>query len=108
VEPAFGLFGGREGRLNRIELQYPDGKTIRTTSKDLVRDVPAGTLYLQHAGGGGGYGPPTDRPAAKVQQEVRDGIISIQVARDLYGVSLDPETLDILEAQTASLRTTER
>jgi hypothetical protein len=43
-----------------------------------------------------------------VQQEVRDGIISIQVARDLYGVALDPETLDILEAQTASLRTTKR
>ncbi len=108
VEPAFGLFGGREGALNKIELHYPDGKTIRTSSKDLVRDVPAGTFYVQHAGGGGGYGPPTERPAAKVQQEVKNEIISIQVARDLYGVALDPETLEILEEQTASLRTAKR
>jgi N-methylhydantoinase B len=108
VEPAFGLFDGREGTLNKIELHYPDGRTTRTRSKDLIRDVPAGTLYVQHAGGGGGYGSPFERPAAKVQQEVRDGIVSLQAARDLYGVALDPDTLEILGEETDSLRSARR
>ncbi len=97
VEPAFGLFGGGPGSLNRIELHYEDGRRYVATSKDLVTDVPAGTLYLQEAGGGGGYGPPRERPAEKVQEEVRDGIVSIEAARELYGVLLDPETLEIVE-----------
>jgi len=104
VEPAFGIAGGHGSTLNRIELRYPDGQDYRATSKDLVRDVPAGTLYVQHAGGGGGYGPPHERPAETVRDEVRDGIISLQAAREIYGVALDPATLEISAAETARLR----
>ena len=104
VESAFGLFGGREGSLNRIELLYPDGERYTTTTKDLVSGVPAGTLYVQEAGGGGGYGPPTERPAETVREEVRAGIISLEAARELYGVALDPRTLELLEEETARLR----
>ncbi len=32
------------------------------------------------------------------------GIISLQAAREVYGVALDPQTLEILEAETARLR----
>ena len=35
---------------------------------------------------------------------MRDGIVSFEVARDVYGVALDPETLDLDEAETARLR----
>ncbi len=110
VEPAFGLFGGGCGTLNKIELHLPSqgdgsgGEIVRPASKDLVADVAADTLYVQHAGGGGGYGPPSERPAEKVRQEVRDGIISLEAARELYGVALDPETFELLEDETARLR----
>jgi N-methylhydantoinase B len=104
VEPAFGLEGGGCGSLNRIEITYPDGTCYRATSKDLVRGIPSGTLYVQEAGGGGGFGSPLGRPAAKVREEVRDGILSLAAARDLYGVALDPATFDVLEAETARLR----
>jgi len=104
VEPAFGLFGGRDGTLNRIELTYPDGRTVRPRSKDIIRDVPKGTLYVQEAGGGGGHGPPSERPAGKVREEVMDGIVSIEAARDVYKVALDPKTLAIREDETARLR----
>jgi N-methylhydantoinase B len=104
VEPAFGLFGGGPGTLNRIELTYPDGKRYQTTSKDLVRQVPAGTLYLQEAGGGGGHGDPRQRPAEQVRDEVRDGIVSAEAARSLYGVAVDPETLRIDAQETSRLR----
>ncbi|MFQ5599790.1 MAG: hydantoinase B/oxoprolinase family protein [Candidatus Krumholzibacteriia bacterium] len=108
VEPAFGLFGGGKGSLNRIELHHADGSTSRPTSKDLVQDVPAGTLYVQEAGGGGGYGPPFERPAEKVQEEVKDELVSLQAAREVYGVALDPETFEILEEETARLRSGRR
>ncbi len=104
-EPAFGLFGGGDGTLNYIELRYPDGRIHRPTSKDLITGVPAGTEYVQEAGGGGGYGPPAERSAAKVVCEVKDGIISLAAAREAYGVAIDPETLELLEAETAELRT---
>jgi N-methylhydantoinase B len=104
VEPAFGVFGGGAGSLNYIELRHADGKVYRCTSKDLVRDVPEGTLYVQEAGGGGGYGSPFERPARKVHEEVRNGIISVEMARDLYGVVVDEKTLALEGAATEKLR----
>jgi N-methylhydantoinase B len=85
VEPAFGLEGGGVGSLNKIELVSPDGESRRLTSKDLVRGVPRGTLYVQHAGGGGGSGDPRERPLEKVREEVANGIVSYRAARELYG-----------------------
>jgi N-methylhydantoinase B len=86
VEPAFGLAGGGEGSLNKIELTDPAGETTRLTSKDLVRGVAKGTLYVQEAGGGGGYGDPRERPREKVREEVRNGVVSPEAARELYGL----------------------
>jgi N-methylhydantoinase B len=104
VEPAFGLHGGGSGTLNKIELRYPDGRVYVPSSKDLIKDIPAGTIYVQEAGGGGGNGPPAERPAERVRDEVRNGFVSLEAARDLYGVALDPETLEILGDETARIR----
>jgi len=104
VEPAFGLFGGGDGTLNRIELQLPDGEVRVPTSKDLLTGIPKGTLYVQTAGGGGGYGDPHKRPAALVHQEVLNGVISLCAARDLYGVAIDPNTLELDGPATSKLR----
>jgi N-methylhydantoinase B len=95
VEPAFGLYGGHESTLNKIELRYPDGRVYQTTTKDLVEDVPEGTILFQQAGGGGGYGDPRLRDPKKVAQEVKNGMISIRRAREDYGVILNPDTLEI-------------
>jgi N-methylhydantoinase B len=103
-EGAFGLFGGGAGTLNRIELHYPDGRIQIPSSKDLVAGVPAGTIYLQEAGGGGGNGNPRERPAGKVREEVRDGIISVTAAREVYGVAVDAETFELDEQTTRALR----
>lgn len=104
VEPAFGLFGGGYGSLNFIELQYPDGHKHRPASKDLLPAVPKGTLYVQEAGGGGGYGDPHERSAEKVAQEVRNGVVSLDAARNQYGVVLDPQTFEIDTEATHQMR----
>ena len=104
VEPAFGLFGGKDSNLNKIELIYPDGRVYQTTSKDLIEQVPEGTIWSQAAGGGGGYGDPFLRPAEKVAEEVRNGIISMEKARSDYGVVLDERTFEVNVKETNRLR----
>ena len=101
---AFGILGGRSGCANTIEFRYPDGSVLRPRLKDLVSGIPAGTVYRQVAGGGGGYGDPRERPAARVLEEVRNGVISLASARTDYGVAIDPETWTIDDRATAELR----
>jgi N-methylhydantoinase B len=104
VEPAFGLFGGKEGTLNKIEITYPDGKVYKTTTKDLLEGIPSGAILFQQAGGGGGYGDPFRRPAEKVAEEVKNGIISLDCAKEDYGVVVDPETFELNLEETEKLR----
>jgi N-methylhydantoinase B len=104
VEPAFGLFGGKEGTLNKIEITYPDGKVYKTTTKDLLEGVPNGAILFQQAGGGGGYGDPFKRPKEKVAEEVKNGIISVECAKEDYGVVVNPETFKINLEETEKLR----
>jgi len=84
-EPAFGLFGGHGSILNTIDLTYPDGTQVVPKNKDLITGVPRGTRYHQVAGGGGGYGDPRQRDRRKLAEEIENGIISIEQARDAYG-----------------------
>ena len=107
VEPggrAFGLFGGREGALNSLVLTYPDGTVRKPKSKEIIRGIPRGTRYLQVAGGGGGYGNTTERPADAVQKDVVNGVISLAAARREYGVAIDPQTMSIDAGETQKLR----
>lgn len=104
VEPAFGLHGGGPGGLNSIRLRYPDGNERAARSLDLITGVPKGAVYHQLAGGGGGYGNPKERPAELVAREVRNGVISEQTAREVYGVAVDSESGKVDECTTARLR----
>jgi N-methylhydantoinase B len=93
-EPAFGLFGGKEGTLNEIKLTYPDGQEVVPNNKDLITGVPRGTVYHQYAGGGGGYGDPLKRDRATLAREVRNGVVSPEAAKADYAFTDidDPES----------------
>ncbi len=101
---AFGLFGGRPGSVNRLEIVQPDGTVRRPKSKEILRGIPRGSVYRQHAGGGGGYGDPRERPVQKVVDDVLDGVLSVEAAYADYGVVVDPVTGALDEAATAGLR----
>jgi N-methylhydantoinase B len=101
---AFGILGGGPGCPNEVEFRYPDGSSYRPHLKDLVSEIPAGTVYRQVAGGGGGYGDPHLRPAGRVLAEARNGVISVERARRDYGVAIDAESWTVEEAETAELR----
>jgi len=82
----YGLFGGKSSILNKISLKYPDGKERTPMSKDMIEDIPDGTIYYQIASGGGGFGDPKDRDREKVVMDVKNGVCSIEKAREDYGV----------------------
>jgi len=101
---AFGLFGGKEGSLNKMEFIYPDGQIYYPKSKEIIKGIPSGTLFHEIAGGGGGYGDPFQRPVEKVLKDVRNGFISIESAKEDYGVVIDPLTFQINDEETRRLR----
>ena len=45
----------------------------------------------------GGYGDPRLRPVERVLKEARNGTISLESARDDYGVVIDPETWTVVD-----------
>ena len=104
VEPAFGVLGGKEGTLNSLHLHDPGGETRTPRALDLITGVPKGTVYEQHAGGGGGYGDPKKRPKELVAAEVRNGTISFTAAREGYGVVVEKGTYAVNEKATDELR----
>jgi N-methylhydantoinase B len=101
---AFGFFGGKEGVVNKIELTYPDGSVRTAKSKQIIRNIPKGTLFRQVAGGGGGYGNPFERPVEKVLEEVRNEVISLERAETDYGVVIDRSTMTVDMEATFRLR----
>ena len=101
---AFGFFGGKSGTTNAITLRYPDGNTRSAKTKEIIRGIPTGTVFHQVAGGGGGYGDPHERPADLVLDDVRNGTVGIDAARNDYGVFIDPTTMTVDAKKTAGLR----
>ncbi len=105
---AFGFFGGKPGSRNSITLTYPDGSVRCAKSKEIIRGIPPGTVFNQKAGGGGGYGDPFERPPDRVAADVRNGLIGVAVARDDYGVWIDPDSFALDASRTAKLRQARR
>jgi len=100
----FGIFGGRPGSLNEISVTDPQGDVRRPRSKEIMRGITRGSVVRQRAGGGGGYGDPRERPVEHVVADVRNGYVSVDRAREDYGVAIDPLTLEANLAQTKKLR----
>ena len=86
VEPPLGFQGGLPGTLNKIEIIYSDGTVCKPTTKDLIKNVPAGTIYYQEAGGGGGFGDPKNRGRNLVGKDLRNEKISPRNAQRDYGL----------------------
>ncbi|MBI3374006.1 MAG: hydantoinase B/oxoprolinase family protein [Betaproteobacteria bacterium] len=105
---AFGLFGGRSGSRNEIRLDYPDGTVRRAKTKEIIRGIPRGTRFSQKAGGGGGYGDALERPLEAVLADVKNELVSIDAAREDYGVWIDARTLAVNASETKALRGAKR
>ncbi len=79
-----GLFGGQAGRTASYVLN-PGREAIRLSSKTTVQLKPGDVVSFRTCGGGG-YGPPHERDPQWVLRDVREGKVSVERAREVYGV----------------------
>ena len=79
----FGLFGGTDGGRSYCELTR-DGQTESIPSKGQF-DLKAGDVLTLYTAGGGGYGPGDERESDAIAHDIREGYVSEQVARHIYG-----------------------
>ena len=96
--PPEGLFGGGDGSkaqfLKNEEPADPSGLTL----------AAPGDRIAFYSAGGGGYGNPFERDPRDVAEDVQNGYVSIEKAREDYGVIISPDTLTVDEAATAACR----
>ena len=100
VYPPRGRAGGLAGMTGRVELA--SGKQLPPKAHS---SIPVGERLRVSMPGGGGYGDPKKRPAAKVADDAARGLVSVEKARELYGVALTAD-FEVDEAKTAKLRPT--
>jgi N-methylhydantoinase B len=105
----WGLAGGKDGKGNRVALRL-GGKEIAElpNAKVLTQRLMPGDAFTLSAGGGGGFGPPTDREPERVAHDVAQGYVSRAVAREIYRVALTASgTVDAAATQRLRETTTE-
>ena len=103
----FGLFGGQPGATARCFIRGSDGSEVKvapTTMKAENVIVGADDVLVIEATSGAGYGNPLERDAARVLEDVVDGLLSIERARREYGVVIEPATRTVDHGSTLTLR----
>ena len=81
--PGRGVCGGADGRLNRIEVCASDGTSTAYLTAGGV-PLTEGSVVVMHSGGGGGYGPPSERDPEAVRLDVFEGLLTEVEARRIY------------------------
>jgi N-methylhydantoinase B len=101
----WGLAGGHTGSpCSMWRLVREGAEPERVPPKMAVKAARAGEIYRAVAGNGGGTGSPLERDPEMVLRDFRDDLISLDTARDIYGVVIDPETRSVMENETRRLR----
>jgi len=96
---ARGFAGGQDGAVGEVVLD--DGKRPHPKGKYLLQPGQRVTLRLP---GGGGFFPPWERDPDRVLEDVRQDRVSVEAAREIYGVVLDLERGAVDAVATATLR----
>ena len=93
-----GREGGLDGAAGAVRLK--SGARLRTKGFQVI---PDGDRLVLELPGGGGMGDPAERDPALVARDVRDGLVSAEVARGVYKVAVTAD--GVLDAAgTAALR----
>jgi N-methylhydantoinase B len=97
----WGLFGGHAAAPWRTQVYRIAGGIDDVPSKARL-SLRDGDVLRVLAGGGGGYGDPLERPAQAVLTDVLDQKVSLDAAREHYGVVIEGDVVD--EPATQRLR----
>ena len=90
----FGIVGGGDAPLCRLEITRADGSAEDIYGK-AVTTVRRGDVVTIWSTGGGGYGNPLRRNPQSVVEDVLDERVSREAASDSYGVVMHGSRLDM-------------
>lgn len=109
-----GVNGGQRSDVQRQTKIHTDGTREVIGGLDgkggwkspLLTSVPFhyGETFMFESTGGGGWGEALERAPATVLDDVLDEYISADAARTIYGVVIDPQSLQLDEPATVALR----
>jgi N-methylhydantoinase B len=105
--PAMGAAGARsawvEPKVGRLEITRGGETTVIT--ENVIETIQPGERAANINPGGGGFGNPFERDVARVVEDVKNGLVSIEGARRDYGVVItDREALVVDDAATTAAR----
>jgi N-methylhydantoinase B len=86
--PPWGVHGGKEGQSGRITVVKKTGET-EIIYKRKGYPLNPGDSIIVETGGGGGYGPPSERARQLIERDVRRGLISAEATAKDYGVRIE-------------------
>jgi len=122
-----GMMGGYPGATNEYKYVRHSDIQDRIESRKMIDDIsevvgepvtlqlrqvnfeqlPA-DVYSVVCSAAGGFGDPLDRDRQKVKEDVEANSVTVDGAREIYGVVIDSETGDLDHDATESLRTNAR
>ena len=85
---AAGSQGGHPGAMSRSVIYRADGSEEVIRSK-LVTTLGQGDRLIVETAGGGGFGDPRKRDREALRADVRNGKVSAEAAREIYGLEAD-------------------
>lgn len=100
----YGLFGGKPGAKGATLLKRGP-EEIHLHSKGAYNLEPKDVVSFI-VSGAGGYGNPIERDVQMVLKDVLGGYVSVEAAREDYGVVIHPENLTVDLEETKKLRQT--
>jgi len=103
TNPPWGLLGGANG-VGHSNLLNPGRNDFERLPSKVIRTFRRGDVLRAEMPGSGGYGNPFERNPADVAEDVRQAKMTVERARDAYGVAVDPATYAVDTAATARLR----
>jgi N-methylhydantoinase B len=109
--PALGASGAVSARpdlkLGRIELKRGE-QVVEVLKKNSIVKIQDGQRVAAINPGGGGWGNPLARDPEMVASDVHNGLVSVEAARDEYGVVVNPATFRVDVEATKRLRAAAR
>jgi N-methylhydantoinase B len=87
--PPWGVQGAKEAKSGQVLIYKNGNPEPELLYKTENRPLQPGDRVRMATGGGGGYGDPRERPVELVRRDVVRGFVSLESARDDYGVVFD-------------------
>jgi N-methylhydantoinase B len=101
--PGEGVDGGMPTPLNKAYVLRGE-EHVDISHPHVPTELEPGDVLVTECGGGAGVGAPEERDPEAVKMDVKNDLVSLEMAKEVYRVVLDADTLEIDQAATKALR----